>query len=216
MDFSLIFSALFFTSIIFLWLAVRKKRQISFIQNYQFHDSIKAKVSKQYPHLSNEQLDLVFDGLRTYFYICNKAKRKTVAMPSQVVDIAWHEFIIFTKAYERFSQKAIGRFLHHTPTEAMRTPTLAQEGIKRAWRLSCVKEQINPQSPIRLPLLFAIDGLLEIEDGYHYSLDCQNKSDTGGTTYCAGAIGCSSGCAGGSGSTTGCSASSCGSGCGGD
>jgi len=120
-----------------------------------------------------------------------------VAMPSQVVDVAWHEFILFTRSYELFSNKAIGRFLHHTPTEAMKSPTLAQEGIKRAWRLACATENISPTSPARLPLLFAIDTMLNIDDGFRYSLNCKDKSSPAyADGYCAGHIGCAAGCGG--------------------
>jgi len=144
-------------------------------------------------------------------------------MPSQAVDVAWHEFILFTRAYQAYCARAIGRFLHHTPTEAMKTPTLAQEGIRRAWRLACAKEGIAPAAPTRLPLLFAIDGLLAIEDGYRYSLDCRDKSSPlYGDGYCAGHIGCASGCGGDSGCSSdaggdgGGDGGGCGGGCGGD
>lgn len=197
----------------------RKTRQLSFIENFVFHPSIKKKVAHQYPHLNEEQIELIFKGLRSYFYICNKANRRMVAMPSQAVDVAWHEFIVCTRAYQSFSKKALGRFLHHTPTEVMTTPTHAEAGIKRAWKLSCVQERINPKSPDRLPLLFAIDGLLDIENGYKYSLNCKNQFSAGnssGSSYCAGHIGCSSGCGGDAGGGSGCGGSSCGGGCGGD
>ena len=162
--------------------------------------------------------------------MCNVGKRNMVAMPSQVVDDAWHEFILFTRAYKSFCKKSLGRFLHHTPTEAMKTPTLAQEGIKRAWRLACAKEHISPSSPTRLPLIFAIDAMLNIPNGFTYTLNCQDRrSPAYADGYCAGHIGCSSGCAGDSGAatdsaggffdglfdSTGCGAD-CGGGCGGD
>lgn len=157
-----------------------------------------------------------------------------VAMPSQAVDIAWHEFILCTREYERFSQKSFGRFLHHTPTEVMKTPTKAQEGLKRIWRLACAKESISPSKPHKLPLIFGLDKWLEIEDGFHYALDCKsvavlastNNNATSGD-YCAGHIGCASGCVGesgashhsgsffGSDSTGDSGSASCGSGCGG-
>jgi len=187
---------------LFLAYAVKRRqhRQLAFIDSYQFHPALERRVLAKYPHLSARQLEMVFDGLRDYFHLCHRARRRMVAMPSQVVDVAWHEFILFTKAYSRFSKAAIGRYLHHTPTEAMRTPTLAQEGIKRAWRLACAKEAINPAKPHRLPLIFAIDGLLNIEDGFNYSLDCQDRSSPNyGSGYCAGHIGCASGCGGDSG-----------------
>lgn len=94
------------------------------------------------------------------------ANGKMVAMPSEIVDVLWHEFILFTRAYEQFCQQAFGRFLHHTPTEAMPQKTVATEGIKRTWRLACAKEGINPRDPEKLPLLFAIDSMLDIKDGF--------------------------------------------------
>ena len=93
----------------------RRARQLAFIKTYPFHPALKRKVGAKYPHLSEEQTHLVFRALRDYFWMCNKAKRKLVAMPSQVVDDAWHEFILFTRAYQTFCSKALGRFLHHIP-----------------------------------------------------------------------------------------------------
>ena len=159
--------------------------------------------------------------------MCNKAKKKNVAMPSRVVDDAWHEFILFTKSYNSFCKRGFGRFLHHTPTEAMETQTIAQDGIKRAWRLACAKSYINPKSPSKLPLIFEIDSKLNIENGFKYSLNCRDPKLVGyKDSFCASHIGCSSGCAGSSGSDGGSdgffggifesSGSDCGGGCGGD
>jgi hypothetical protein len=194
----------------------RHKKRLRFIYAFEFSVSIKQKVSNKYPHLSNTQIDRVFDSLRSFFLISYKAKRKPVAMPSQVVDVAWHEFILFTKQYETFCKRAMGRFLHHTPTEAMKSRTTAQEGIKRAWRLACHLENINPKSPARLPMLFAIDADLEIADGFFYSKNCKDRNSPNyGNDYCATHIGCSSSCSGASGDSSGSCGSNCGSGCGG-
>ena len=144
----------------------------------------------------------VMEATRDYFYICNQAKGKMVAMPSEIVDVLWHEFLLFTREYQDFCQKGIGRFLHHTPTEAMKSPTSAQEGIKRAWRLACAKEGIDPKYPNKLPLLFAIDKSLNIKGGFNYQLNCNggshmasNSTSSGG--YCATDIGCISSSDGG-------------------
>ena len=182
---------------VFVYFKRKRARQLAYIRSYEFHPTLSRKVKERYPHLSEEKLEMVFDGLRDYFCFCNQARKRMVAMPSQVVDVAWHEFIIFTRSYESFTRKAIGRFLHHTPTEAMKSPTKAQEGIKRAWRLACAKEDIDPSAPTRLPLLFAIDSILNIEDGFNYSLNCEDtSSNKRGQHYCAGHIGCASGCGG--------------------
>ena len=70
--------------------------KISFIESYTFDEAIGKKIQAKYPHLTDKDIQLVFHGLREYFHICSKSKRKVVSMPSQVVDVAWHEFILFT------------------------------------------------------------------------------------------------------------------------
>ncbi|WP_144394995.1 glycine-rich domain-containing protein [Pleionea sediminis] len=206
-------------------LSRKQKTQLAYIQNYKFNSAISKKVKEKYPHLSAQDISLVLRALKDYFYICNKAKRKMVSMPSQVVDVAWHEFILFTRQYQQFCDKALGRFLHHTPAEAMTKPTAAQDGIKRAWRIACEKYNIHPSSPNRLPLIFEIDTKLNIPDGFKYSTNCLSKSaKSAGADYCAAHIGCSSGCAGDSGGDSeggffdsfGGDSSGCGGGCGGD
>jgi hypothetical protein len=191
------------------------KRRERLIDTYVFPDSISVKVNEKYPHLTHKDLALVMSALRDYFHVCNVAGEKMVSMPSQVVDVAWHEFILFTKKYDYFCKKALGRFLHHTPAEAMKKPTLAQIGIKTAWRVSCHRAGINHKAPSKLPVLFAIDSILKIEDGFKYSLNCTKKS---GGEFCVTHIGCGSGCAGGSAfgnSEGGVDSSGCSSGCGG-
>ncbi|WP_339719134.1 hypothetical protein [uncultured Paraglaciecola sp.] len=215
MGMNIIFAVILIVLLLVFFYNKRKKR-IQFITSYTFPASIKQKVNTTYPHLNNDQLELVLDTLKSFFVISFNAKLKPVAMPSQVVDLAWHQFILFTKNYEFFCKKGFGRFLHHTPTEAMKTRTTAQEGIKRAWRLACHLDSINPKSPAHLPMLFAIDAKLKIEDGFFYSKNCKDKSSANyGNDYCAAHIGCSSGCGGSSGDSSSNCGSSCGSGCGG-
>ena len=164
-----------------------------YIDTCQFPFSLTGKVSKTYPHLSSIQVESVMKGLRQFFQICHEAGPVMVAMPSQVVDVAWHEFILSTQAYDDFCQQAYGHFLHHTPAQAMRQASQGPQGIKRAWRLACEREGINPKRPTRLPLLFALDADLEIPDGFKYSIDC---SRPGSHPYCASHVGCSGGSCG--------------------
>jgi len=189
----------------YFWKKEQRKKQLRFIENYKFSPIIIKRVKAQHDYLSDKDMKKVVEATRDYFYICNQAKGKMVAMPSEIVDVFWHEFLLFTREYQAFCKKGIGRFLHHTPTEAMKSPTSAQEGIKRAWRLACVKEGINPKYPSKLPLLFAIDKSLKIKGGFTYQLNCQGVSSSHGSScggYCATDIGCASGCAGDSGSSS--------------
>ena len=195
-----------------------KSRRERLIDEYTFPKSIEEKIVEKYPHLKASEVKEVMHALRDYFHVCNIAGKRMVAMPSQVVDLAWHEFILFTQQYDKFCKKAFGRFLHHTPAEAMSSQVIAQNGIKTAWRIACIRQHISPKSPTILPPLFAIDNKLNIPNGFKYSLNCKGK---GNQSYCATHIGCTSscgsgagiGCAGGPGSS--CSSGDSGGGCGG-
>lgn len=202
---------------ILFWRNWSRQRRAAYIDNFPYQKWLDQRLAERRPELTAEQRAEVFVGLRDYFQICRIARRRMVSMPSQVVDDAWHEFILFTRQYQQFCERGLGRFLHHTPAEAMRSPTDAQDGIKRAWRLACKRDGIDPKAPQSLPLLFALDALLGIAGGFVYQLDCLAAVQAGaGTGFCAGHIGCGGGgCSGGDGDGSagdGCS----GGGCGGD
>ncbi|HEY0650215.1 hypothetical protein [Phenylobacterium sp.] len=194
--------------------------RLSRLAQFRFPDHIGARVRSAYPDLSDDECEAVLEGLRQFFAISILAQGRRVAMPSRAVDTAWHEFILSTRAYQDFCFQVMGRFLHHTPAEAMRSPIDAQAGIRRSWRLACKDEGLDPKAPGRLPLLFAIDAQLAIPGGFTYALDCRQAGARGdaaadGSVYCASHIGsCGSG-----GDGDGCSGDSGGDGgggCGGD
>lgn len=46
------------------------------------------------------------------------ALMKQVPMYSREVDQVWHEMLMFTRAYEQFSKRFLGEYLHHEPHDA--------------------------------------------------------------------------------------------------
>lgn len=175
--------------------------KISFIENFQYPQKLRDALLSKYPHLAEDELEDIVDGLKQYFISCSLSRGRLVSMPSQAVDEAWHEFILFTELYQEFCQNSFGKFLHHTPAEAMEAPKVAQDGIKTAWQLACSLEGIDSKKPAKLPLLFSIDRDLKIPNGYIYKLNCNPEK----MEYCAGDIdtngerfgsSCSSGCGG--------------------
>lgn len=196
--------------ILLAWIGLRRwqgRHRAAYIDRYPFQKHLDARLAARRPALTAEQRHAVFAGLLDYFHLCRSAGRRQVAMPSQVVDDAWHEFILFTRRYHAFCQGAFGRFLHHTPAEAMHSPNEAQEGIRRAWRLACQREGIDPKAPDRLPRLFALDAQLGIAGGFVYHLDCIAGKGSAPDGYCASHIGCGggSGCSSDGGDSSGCS-----------
>ncbi len=49
--------------------------------------------------------------------------------PSHIVDLAWHEFILFTRFYAKFCEENFNRFIHHTPS-ASSTKSLFDTTLK--------------------------------------------------------------------------------------
>ena len=60
---------------------------------------------------------LLNETIKYLFLVGHSRSRLT---PSIQVDLAWHEFILFTKVYEEFCMHHFGHFIHHHPGESDR------------------------------------------------------------------------------------------------
>jgi hypothetical protein len=154
------------------WRALRKARQAEFVRGYSFPKGLFDKLQARHPALTLKDCQLVAQALRQFFGAYLQGGCRPVAMPSQVVDDLWHEFILHTRNYEHFCRQAFGGFMHHTPAVAMGGVARSNAGLRRCWWHCCRAEHINPRAPTRLPLLFAIDAKLHIAGGFHYVPDC--------------------------------------------
>lgn len=172
-----------------------------FIECYSFPPALRDRVNESYdPELDDVQMSLALDGLRAWFLACLCAGRKTLAMPSQAVDVAWHEFILMTREYHAFCDKAFGRYLHHTPEAAMKGSYA--RALQRTVKVLDREQATTAVASI--PLLFAIDSTLGIEDGNEWSPDELGLLRAGGAVAWDPAAGVYLGCDGGG----------CGGGCG--
>jgi hypothetical protein len=207
-----------------VWRRWREALRADYIRAYMFPPGLFAKLAERRPGLVLKDQQLVARALRQFFLAHLKSGRKFVSMPSQVADDLWHEFILYTRHYQEFCTKAFGRFLHHTPAVALTADKQNNTGLRRVWWHACLEENINPRTPTRLPLLFALDEKLKVEGGFRYVPDCSGvrregeKGGSGGTPYCGGDFSSSDfdGSTDGFGDGDGGDGGSCGGGCGGD
>lgn len=226
--FYIIVIAVLAVGIAWTWRKAIELQRERFIRAYMFPQGLLTKLAQRRPALGRKEQQLVARGLRQFFLAHLKSGRKFVSMPSQVVDDLWHEFILYTRDYDKFCNTAFGQFFHHTPAVALSGDKQNNTGLRRAWWFACLEDNINPRTPSRLPLLFALDEKLKIEGGFRYAADCsgfkredEEKGGTGGTPYCGGDFSSSSfdgstdgfGDSGGDG---GGGDGGCGGGCGGD
>lgn len=174
-----------------LWQRLVALRRESYIRAFALPHGLFDKLRARHPDLTLKDCQLVARGLRQFFLSYLKSGRKFVSMPSQVADDLWHEFILYTRNYEAFCNKAFGRFLHHTPAVVLDSERQSNAGLRRCWWYACQDENINPRAPTRLPLLFALDGKLNIANGFRYVADCdsvrrQSADSRGGVVHCGG------------------------------
>jgi hypothetical protein len=174
------------------WLRILRAWREAYVRAYMFPPGLFDRLVKKRPALALKDQQLIARALRQFFLAYLKGGRRFVAMPSQVVDDLWHEFILYTQHYKQFCSRAFGRFMHHTPAVALGPDRNANVGLRRVWWNACLEENINPRRPTRLPLLFALDEKLQIADGFRYTVDCTalREKETGGNPrvaiYCGG------------------------------
>ncbi|GAU85203.1 hypothetical protein BIWAKO_05148 [Bosea sp. BIWAKO-01] len=193
-------------------------KRTRYIHDYAWPPGLLDKLTKHHPSLCPDDVEMVSQGLRQFFRAYLGSGSRYVAMPSQVADDLWHEFILYTRDYQAFCRRAFGGFLHHTPAAGLSEQhTRSNEGLRRVWRHCCREEEINTMRPDRLPLLFALDIKLSIPNGFYYHPDCTElrcrgeagvqcggdfatARDTPGGSGCGGGgCGGDSGCGGGGG-----------------
>lgn len=193
--FALFLAIIIFLTIIISWkqLSIMESRK-GFIKKYKFPEKIGEEIKKEYPHLTDNDIYVVISALKEFFLAFNESNYKKIGMPSKVVDLAWHHFILFTKDYEAFCQNAFGRFFHHVPSIKKENEKAGSSMLINTWMASCSLAGESSTTINRLPLLFSIDETLKIENGYHYDLKEMKK--TLSSKYSGSSVGCGGGCGG--------------------
>lgn len=163
-------------------------RRAEYIRTYVFPRGLFDKLAERRPELERKDAFLVARGLRQFFLAYLASGRKYVSMPSQVADDLWHEFILYTREYQKFCRRAFGGFFHHSPAVVLsRAQREGNGGLRRVWWQACKEENIDPRRPSRLPLLFALDNKLGIANGFVYVANCRYRRANGDrAVFCGG------------------------------
>lgn len=82
------------------------------VDAYPLPDMLIPRVAKEHGYTLDDATMLVREAKRMLYL---SASQQTVVSPSEDIDMAWHEMLMFTRFYQEFSQ-FIGKFIHHDPT----------------------------------------------------------------------------------------------------
>ena len=144
-----------------------RNRRRKFIESYAYAPDFIAKLQGE---LGDRATVLrALEGLDAWFVACLYAEDRMIGMPSKIVDVAWHEFILRTREYTNFCQRAFGAYLHHTPDSTM---NIAATSLLPA-TLEIAERHTIPM------VLFTADEDSGYRDGYVYSsADLHRMRDT--------------------------------------
>lgn len=62
------------------------------------------------------QAEKLFTEVKKYLVLCELSHDRVIGMYSEMVDAAWHTFILFTDQYADYGRRFFGRYLSHAPT----------------------------------------------------------------------------------------------------
>ncbi|KQY80214.1 hypothetical protein [Pelomonas sp. Root1444] len=106
-------------------------------------------------------------GLAQFFEACRLQREQgPCALPSKAADSVWHVWLRTDPAgLDAWQQRHFGQAVQHREAEALGAPL---DGcLARTWAGACRSEGGSPVAR-RLPLLFALDGLMCVPTGWAY------------------------------------------------
>lgn len=74
-----------------------------------------ARIRTEHPNLPADMPDRIVDQALAFLGTCATATRPIG--PSELVDIGWHAFILYTVEYRQFCEEIAGRFIEHMPDD---------------------------------------------------------------------------------------------------
>ncbi len=120
--------------------AHRRLKRAEYIRTFAWPPGLLDKLATHHKGFTRKETALVAQGLRQFFLAYLNGGLRYVAMPSQVADDLWHEFILYTRAYQEFCKRrsaasCITRRPSYWPRARRRTtPAYAGSGCNAAAR----------------------------------------------------------------------------------
>lgn len=81
--------------------------------SYEYLNQVKLRFLSEHPDITEDEYEWRLFELKRYFFM--NSIMKNTPMFSADVDEIWHEMLMFTRQYETFSDRYMGKMLHHTP-----------------------------------------------------------------------------------------------------
>ena len=163
------------------WRMLRKRRQLRFLQQYRLDAAYRKAIWRDHPYLNDASLAQAEEALRQFFIMHWLAPRAQLQMPSRLADALWHAFILDTRRYQQFCQRAFGHMFHHLPAQAASAGVSQHQAAQHqaaqnqaaqmqpSWNAAMHSRRYMVGALLGgIPLLFALDAAAALEDGWLY------------------------------------------------
>jgi hypothetical protein len=88
------------------------------------------RISKE-NNMPREFAARIMDQALAFLCACGEEDQRCSLSPSELVDIGWHTFILYTREYADFCRRIVGQFVHHVPNDDDRGGGDPREEIAR-------------------------------------------------------------------------------------
>lgn len=95
---------------------------------YEHPDLIERLIQKF--ELTREQAEDAFMDMKQYLYLAGTRRGGDFSPQSEIVDEAWHNFMLFSLDYQNFCMKYFGRFIHHQPFNSSQPVECDGRGVR--------------------------------------------------------------------------------------
>ena len=103
----------------YIHLPSRTIQTLEKLWSYELPEDIINRLKKKFPYsmMTSEEISLCIDEFKKYMAIMviGHGQGRGVAMTSPIIDEIWHQLILFTMEYHKFSMLLSKQYIHHTP-----------------------------------------------------------------------------------------------------
>lgn len=146
------------------------------IQNFSYEETLRIKVKKKYPILSDEQVDLLILGNKDFLHISLMSPIST-KMPSKALDDLWTVLLEeinfgsfqYTLGFDlRRRSNAKIEYEHEGYQQMDDKRKFMERNI--TWKMACQLNGLNPLKTNQLPRMYLIDQVLDWRCSYQHDL----------------------------------------------
>lgn len=95
---------------------VTATRPVKDLISGQLWSRLTKRIVAEHPEIDTAMAERILEQTLGFLQLCALSKNGGHA-PSDMVDIGWHTFILYTREYAELCQRIAGRFIHHCPTD---------------------------------------------------------------------------------------------------